>query len=39
MERQADSEFNRVDGALVIRVLSGATMFTPDDVKLSDSAV
>ncbi|MDI3329680.1 MAG: flagellar motor protein MotB [Micrococcus sp.] len=39
MERQADIEFDRVDGALVIRVLSGETMFTPDDVKLSDSAV
>lgn len=39
MERQADIEFDRVDGALVIRVLSGETMFTPDGVELSGSAV
>lgn len=39
MERHADVEFDRAGGALVIRVLSGETMFTPDGVELSDSAV
>lgn len=31
-------EFTSVDGALVIRILSGGTMFDPDDASLSDSA-
>jgi chemotaxis protein MotB len=36
--QEAAVEFTRVDGALVIRILSGETMFTPDDARLSDSA-
>lgn len=31
-------EFTHVNGALVIRILSGETMFDPDDASLSDSA-
>lgn len=36
--RDSAVEFTRIDGALVIRVLSGETMFDPDEARLSDSA-
>ncbi|MFC7400888.1 flagellar motor protein MotB [Citricoccus sp. GCM10030269] len=38
MNREADVEFAQVNGALVIRILSGETLFSPDTAALSDSA-
>lgn len=38
LDREAAIEFAQEDGALVIRILSGETMFDPDDASLSDSA-
>lgn len=36
--QESTVEFTHVNGALVIRILSGETMFDPDDASLSDSA-